>query len=177
MSNTLPNRAERFLGRLRKIREDRGKMAALRRAASTSTLRLAWPVIHDLGEDIGNLAACTIGALYAQHPLEDSKVSGFGATCRRIAANNGLDREIPDSFERRFRRLLASDSAEDVVGQLNAWIRLAASKGIGIHYEKLFWDVLAWENQADRIKLEWARGFWPMRTNSGGELLNEESIT
>jgi len=35
------NRAESFLGRLRKITNDRGKMAALKRAASPSTERQA----------------------------------------------------------------------------------------------------------------------------------------
>lgn len=163
------NRAERYLGRLRKITNDRGKMAALRRAASSSTQREAWPVIHGLGEDIGCLAACSIGALYAAHPEEDTKAFSFGTTCRRIATDNGKEYDIPDSFDRRFRRLLACDSPEDVAGQLKAWIRFASAKGVGVNYVRLFWDLLAWNNHADRIKLDWARGFWPMRKESGAE--------
>jgi CRISPR type I-E-associated protein CasB/Cse2 len=166
-NNDTPNRAARFLERLRKITNDRGKMAALRRAASSGTERQAWPVIYSLGEDIANLAACTVGALYAQHPEEDTNAYSFGVTCRRIATDNGKDFEIPDSFDRRFRRLLACDSAEDVAGQLKAWIRFAAAKGVGVNYESLFWDLLAWNNHADRIKLDWARGFWPMRREAG----------
>jgi len=164
-----PDRAARFLERLRKITNDRGRMAALRRAASPATERDAWPVIHSLGEDIANLAACTIGALYAGHPKEDSDAAGFGTACRRIATDNGKTFEIPDSFDRRFRRLLACDSAEDVAGQLKAWIRFAASKGVGVNYEKLFWDLLSWKNHSDRIKLQWARGFWPMHREEGDE--------
>ncbi len=170
-----PNRAERFLARLRKITIDRGKMAALRRAASSSTERLAWPVIYSLGEDISSLAACTIGALYAQHPEEDGRAFSFGSTCRRIATDNGKEFDIPDSFDRRFRRLLACDSAVDVAGQLNAWIRLASAKGVGVNYEKLFWDILAWNNNSDRIKLDWARGFWPMRQEVNDETVTEEA--
>jgi len=173
-TNDTNNRAERFLGRLRRIKDDRGKMAALRRAASPSTERQAWPVIYGLGEDISSLAACTIGALYAGHPEEDRQAFSFGTTCRRIATNNGKDFEIPDSFERRFRRLLACDSAEDVAGQLKAWIRFASAKGVGVNYERLFWDILAWGNHADRIKLDWARGFWPMRREAGEEPLTAE---
>jgi CRISPR type I-E-associated protein CasB/Cse2 len=163
------NRAERYLGRLRKIANDRGKMAALRRAASSGTQREAWPVIYSLGEDIGCLAACTIGALYAEHPEEDTKAFSFGTTCRRIATGNGKEHDIPDSFDRRFRRLLACVSAEDLAGQLKAWIRFASAKGVGVNYERLFWDLLAWNNRADRIKLDWARGFWPMRKGAGDE--------
>ena len=169
-----PNRAARFLERLRKITNDRGKMATLRRAASFSTERQAWPVIYSLGEDITNLAACTIGALYAQHPMEDTNAFSFGVTCRRIATDNGKDFEIPDSFDRRFRRLLACDSAEDVAGQLKSWIRFAAAKSVGVNYERLFWDLLAWNNHADRIKLDWARGFWPMRRETGEEPATSE---
>jgi len=168
-TNETPDRAERFIGRLRKISNDRGKMAALRRAASPGTERQAWPVIHSLGEDISNLAACTIAALYAQHPEEDSKSFGFGTTCRRIATDNGKDFEIPDSFDRRFRRLLACDSAEDLAGQLKAWIRFASAKGVGVNYGRLFWDLLSWKNHADDIKLRWARGFWPMRKEASEE--------
>src|SRR4051812_8875048 len=100
-----PTRAARFICALRKAQGDRGKMAALRRAASPSTIHQAWPVIHSLGEDLRNHAACTIAALFAEHPREDVDARGFGATCRRIATDNGRERDIPESFERRFRRL------------------------------------------------------------------------
>jgi len=173
MSTTIDttNRAERFLERLRKIANDRGKMAALRRATIASMERQAWPVIHSLGEDISNLAARAIGAFYAEHPVEDCKAFSFGTTCRRIATDSGGEFDVPDSFDRRFRRLLACDSAEDVVRQLRAWIRFASSKGVAVNYEKLFWDILAWDNNSERIKLSWARGFWPARREaSEGEV-------
>jgi CRISPR type I-E-associated protein CasB/Cse2 len=174
-TNETPNRAERFLGRLRKITNDRGKMAALRRAASSRTERQAWPVIYSLGEDISSHAACTIAALYAEHPEEDSKAFSFGTTCRHIALTGVTDFKIPDSFDSRFRRLLACDSAEDAAGQLKAWIRFAKAKGVGVNYEKLFWDLLSWGNHADRIKLDWARGFWPARKETSEESTTEEA--
>lgn len=70
--------------------------------------------------------------------------------------------------------MLACDSAEDVAGQLKAWIRFASAKGVGVNYEKLFWDILAWNNNSDRIKLDWARGFWPMRKEASEEPATEE---
>lgn len=168
-------RASCFLAALRKTKDDRGKMAALRRAASPSTMREAWPVIHGLGEDIRNHAACTIGALFAQHPAEDRESTSFGATCRRIATDNGREREIPESFERRFRRLLACDSAEDVSGQLNAWIRFAATRGIGVNYERLFNDLRYWKQSKDEIRVRWATGFWPARRDAEEQSGNDVS--
>lgn len=165
-TDTPTTRAARFMAALRKAQPDRGKMAALRRAASPSTAREAWPVIHSLGEDIRNHAACTIGALFAGHPVEDRDAYSFGVTCRRVATDNGRERDIPESFERRFRRLLACDSAEDVAGQLKAWIRFAAARGVGVNYEQLFWDLLTWETKGDRTKMTWATGFWPARRDA-----------
>lgn len=172
-TNETPDRAGRFLAGLRKITNDRGKMAALRRAASPATERQAWPVIASLGEDLENLAACTVGALFAEHPVEVA--DGLGGTCRRIATDNGKAFDVPESFDRRFRRLLACDSAEDVAGQLKAWIRFAAKANVGVNYEKLFWNLMSWGNHSDRIKLEWARGFWPMRAEASEAPAGEEA--
>ena len=165
-TDTSTTRAARFMAALRKAQPDRGKMAALRRAASPSTAREAWPVIHSLGEDLRNHAACTVGALFAGHPVEDREAFSFGVTCRRIATDNGREREIPESFERRFRRLLACHSAEDVAGQLKAWIRFAAARNVGVNYERLFNDLAYWENSADEIRVRWATGFWPARRDA-----------
>lgn len=167
-------RAARFLAALRKAQSDRGKMAALRRASSPGTARQAWPVIHSLGEDIRSHAALTVGALFAEHPNEDDALS-FGVTCRRIATDKGREREIPESFERRFRRLIACDTAEDVAGQLKSWIRFASAKGVGVNYERLFNDLAYWEKSAEDIRLRWATGFWPVRRETEELTITKEA--
>ena len=156
-------RAANFVERLRGIENDRGKMAALRRGLSEATRHEAWPVIASLGQDFAWVAPRTVAALFAVHPRVDLQASSFGATCRRIATDNGREFEIPESFERRFRRLLACDSAEDVAGQLTAWVRFADKLDIGLNYERLFQDLDGWRFSVDRIKLRWARDFWPAR--------------
>ena len=123
-------RAAQFVGALRRARNDRGKLAALRRGL-TDNPRMhvdAWPVVAGLGGDIGQRVFVATAALFATHP-EESNARNFGETCRRIAQGDG--KEIADSFERRFRRLLACDDVADVTGQLRSWVRLAASKGVG----------------------------------------------
>jgi CRISPR type I-E-associated protein CasB/Cse2 len=153
------DRAASFVGALRRARNDRGKLAALRRGL-TDNAQLhvaAWPVVAGLGGDIGQPVFITVAALFASHP-EESNARSFGETCRRISL--GDSREIPDSFQSRFRRLLACGDVADVTGQLRSWIRLAASKGVGVNYESLFADLWNWPWYADEIRVKWAKSFW-----------------
>lgn len=166
---TPKDRAADFVGALRHVRNDRGKLAALRRGL-TDNPRLhvdAWPVIAGLGGDIRQPAYVAIAALFASHP-EEANTRNFGETCRRIAQVDG--KEIPESFERRFRRLLTCDSVDDVIRQLRSWIRLADSKGVGVNYENLFADLWNWPWYADGIRVKWATSFW-----QSGELASAES--
>lgn len=158
---TPKDRAIAFVGALREIRNDRGKRAALRRGL-TDNPRMhvdAWPVVASLGGNIGQPVFVTLAALFAMHP-EDSNARNFGETCYAIARKDSSDGKIPASFETRFRRLLASGEVADVAGQLRSWIRLAASKGVGVNYENLFADLWNWPWYADEIRVKWAKSFW-----------------
>ena len=156
---TPKERAAEFVGALRRACDDRGKRAALRRGLSDNRRMHvdAWPVVASLGGDIGKPVFVAIAALFATHP-EESKARNFGETCRCIAQGDGKD--IAESFERRFRRLLACGDVGDVIDQLRAWVRLAASKGVGLNYEALFVDLWNWPWYADDIRVNWARSFW-----------------
>jgi CRISPR type I-E-associated protein CasB/Cse2 len=156
---TPKERAAAFVGALRSIRNDRGKLAALRRGLTDNPqLQVdAWPVVAGLGGDISQPVFVTVAALFASHP-EEANARSFGETCRRIALGDGWD--IPDSFQGRFRRLLAAGDVGDVTGQLRSWIRLAASKGVGVNYENLFADLWNWPWYADDIRVKWAKSFW-----------------
>jgi CRISPR type I-E-associated protein CasB/Cse2 len=48
----------------------------------------------------------------------------------------------------------------DVIEQLRSWVRLAASKGVGVNYESLFADLWNWPWYADEIRVKLARAFW-----------------
>lgn len=152
-------RAMEFVEALRRIQKDRGKMAALRRSL-TDNPRMhvdAWPVIASLGGNIDQPVYGTIAGLFALHPKE-SEARNFGETCRAIAEND--QKEVPESFERRFRRLLSSNDTVDLAGQLRAWTQLASSRSVGINFEKLFSDLWNWQWYADEIRVRWASSFW-----------------
>jgi CRISPR type I-E-associated protein CasB/Cse2 len=163
-----PNRnpkelASRFVGGLRRISQDRGKLAALRRGLIKNP-RLhvdAYPVIASLGGDLGNPLFLAIASLYASHPSE-SNARNLGETCRQIGLTDSKD--VAESTERRFRRLLASGDLDDLIDQLRSWIRLASSKGVALNYESLFADLWNWRFYAEDIRVQWARSFW----HSGG---------
>ena len=168
---TPKDRAAAFVGALRRTRNDRGKLAALRRGL-TDNPRMhvdAWPVVASLGGDIGQPVFVTVAALFASHP-EESNARNFGETCRRIGLGDGKD--MPASFQSRFRRLLASGDVDDVTGQLRSWMRLAASKGVGVNYESLFADLWNWPWYADEIRVKWAKSFW-----HSGEITAKETLT
>jgi CRISPR type I-E-associated protein CasB/Cse2 len=150
-------RAEQFVAALRRARNDRGKLAALRRGLSPATVMDAWPVVAGLGGDIGQPVFVVTAALFASHP-EESNARNFGETCHRIAQGDG--KEIAESFERRFRRLLACADAEDVMDQLRSWVRFAAGKNVGVNYEGLMFDLMLWNKYADDVRVRWAKSFW-----------------
>lgn len=173
MSRPQPSdRAARFVEALRRVQSDRGKMASLRRGLSPSTVMDCWPVIASVGGQIGlpgESVYVDIAALFAAHPME-SDARNLGETCREIALAESSDDKVPESHERRFRRLLACDGAEDLAAQLRTWIRLAASKGVGINYESLFDDLAWWNTSAERIRVRWARAFWRSGVESEASL-------
>jgi CRISPR system Cascade subunit CasB len=170
MSSHVPSdRATCFIQALRRAQNDRGKMASLRRGLSSATVMDAWPVIAALGGQIGQPGESVhldIAALFATHPQE-SKARNFGETCRAIAEPDASGK-IPESHERRFRRLLACDRTQDLSGQLRSWVRMAASKGVGLNYENLFDDLAWWNSSAERTRVRWARSFW--RSNSESDV-------
>jgi CRISPR system Cascade subunit CasB len=176
-SKTNPkSHAAHFVGGLRRLRHDRGKLAALRRGlVDNPRLHMdAYPLIASLGGDIGNSVFTAIAALYATHP-EESSFRNFGETCRWIAKAD--TKEIAESTERRFRRLLASGNADDVIGQLRSWIRLAASKGVPVNYESLFADLSNWRFYAEDIRIQWAKAFWQAGESADetGQMTSEAS--
>ncbi len=180
MSKPKPSeRAARFVGRLRAIKNDRGKMASLRRGLSPATVMDAWPVVASLGGDIGQPGESVhvdIAALFATHP-EESKARNFGETCRTIALADSSDNTLPESYERRFRRLLACGDVSDLAAQLRAWVRLATKKSgkAGVNYESLFTDLWNWRWYADDIRVQWARSFWRSGSDAEASVTNETS--
>lgn len=155
-----------FLAGLRKITRDRYKRAVLRRAFRIGLQPQTWSILSALGDGVSHQAALTIATLYAEHPKVELGDLSLGFTCRRIATNMSASQEVPDMFNCQFRRLLDCDSLEEVDIQLKGWIRAAYATGLGVNYELLFRDLLSWNTSAERVKENWACGFWLVPTDT-----------
>lgn len=149
MSTNRPDPNEtgaRVLAYLRQLKNDRGAMADLRCALNPAKLPRAWPLLGRIG-GIGNPRIETVAGLFAYHP-DETHIGNLGATCLRLKRQN-------ESFDGRFRRLLACDR-DEICERLRPVILAAKAKGIPVNYQQLFVDLYWWES----AKARWAQEYW-----------------
>jgi len=139
--------ASRLLAHLRRLSNDRGAMADLRRALIPAQRHRAWPLLARCG-GIDEARFETVAGLFAHHPDETS-AGNLGTTCRQLSGQHS-------SFEGRFRRLLGCDR-DNICEHIRPVVFAAAAKGIRINYEQLFIDLWYW---SDKVKARWAMEYW-----------------
>ena len=137
----------RLLAYLRQFKNDRGAMADLRCALNPVKLPRAWPLLARVG-GIANPRVEAVAGLFAYHP-DETHTGNLGTTCLRLKEQN-------ESFDARFRRLLACDR-DEICERLRPVILAAKPKGIQINYEELYADLCYW---GDNVKARWAREYW-----------------
>ena len=148
MSTTSPpERAAAIMNLLRSWQHDRGAMSNLRCALTPARRHRAWPLLARIG-GIDDVVAETVAGCYAYHPEEASE-GNFGDTCRTLAGEH-------NSFDARFRRLLACDR-EELCKRVCPVVFAAKSKGIRVNYERLAADLLWW---SDGVRTTWAQSYW-----------------
>ncbi|MCS6805131.1 MAG: type I-E CRISPR-associated protein Cse2/CasB [Acidobacteriota bacterium] len=154
--------AAQFLKYLRQLKNDRGAMADLRRALNPAQRHRAWPLLARFG-GIGNARYETVAGLFAHHP-EETNAGNLGTTCRQLGAEH-------NTFEGRFRRLLACDR-EEICDHIRPVVFVAKSKGVPVNYEQLFVDLWYW---SDAVKVRWAAEFWgaPASEETGAPAITE----
>jgi hypothetical protein len=146
-STSPPERAAAILALVRSLQHDRGAMSNLRCALSTARRHRAWPLLARIG-GIDDPVAETLAGCFAYHP-DETRAGNLGDTCRALAGAH-------NSFDARFRRLLACDRAE-LCDRIRPVILAAKSKGIPVNYETLGADLLWW---GDRVRTRWAQAYW-----------------
>lgn len=144
-----------LIERLIKACDDRGSRAGLRRFWSPATLHYAYPVLGRLGiPNPGNPDAIT-AALYAVSPHHASNGLRIGQACRKLAGDKGLE-----SFERHFRRLLASGDLQEVGGQLHRIFKRLERESISLDYQEVLKNLRFWKSYSETVKARWAMDFW-----------------
>lgn len=172
---------ERFAKRLYRLSkrapsdgEARARLARLRRAIGRrGTDPLAF---RDIGGDLPRGLSdkerdtyLLVATLYALHAAKSDQPwyggyvgteSSFGTSCGRLKGGSG-------SMDLRFAALLDA-RREDLPYRLRQAVALlAASKNdVGIRYEILLRDLLAWDNPGRKVQREWAADYWTPNARS-----------
>ena len=163
---------DKFLDWVKDIKDDRGKLAELRRGLSDTTQDQAWehliPFCSDFDTDAAHRAVwCTVGGLAAilvPNGLDSRESWNNLGTTMRTLARGGEDDEAKalKSFEPKFRRLLSCDDTVSLCNLVVGIGRTAAVKGVPMNPWALFWDLWNWDDPDKReaIRLKWAKQYY-----------------
>jgi CRISPR type I-E-associated protein CasB/Cse2 len=152
--STITDPNTHFLDHLRKVTEDRGKRAALRRYWSPVTRHQAYPILGEL-RALDDKRKTLIATLYAEHPEHRPNI-GIGTAARQL----GKPKDGEHPYERHFRRLLACESDENLGQQLHRLVKRLAREAIGLDYADLHKRLNFWANYREEVKVRWAAEFW-----------------
>ncbi len=159
------NHDNSFVARLRRWTADRGALANLRSGlrSQSALRRRAWPLLAQLGplakedgrEDPMLTVRRTVAGLWAANSESHRAGSGnFGVTCYKLRGDH-------ESFDLRFRRLLACDDRDELCERLVPVALAAQAKGITVDYDNLFIDLQYFaEAGRDRVRTRWAQAYW-----------------
>lgn len=146
-----------FIGMLRKLKNDAGAMATLRRglAHEPGEYVPAFPYVAPfVAEESNELPFFLTASLFAAHP-EESEKGDFGLAFKTMANLAGAS----DSIELRFKALLQC-RGEELRIHLRSAISMLASKSIPVNYNELFRAIHYWENPEKFIQKQWAKSYW-----------------
>jgi CRISPR system Cascade subunit CasB len=157
MNTTHSNKADAFVARLKRWKDDRGALANLRCGLRPRLRSRAWPLLAQLCSLESQLLVIyeTVAGLWAMDPESHrAGIGNLGATCRKLRGDH-------ESFDLRFRRLLDCDNREELCERLVPIAVAAQAKGIALDYEELFQDLQFYAGHGrDRVRIGWAQAYW-----------------
>ncbi|MEX1119687.1 MAG: type I-E CRISPR-associated protein Cse2/CasB [Terrimicrobiaceae bacterium] len=153
---------EFIISAMMRVCKDRASASCLKKYWSRETRHYSFPVLGNLGlRDPDGADARTV-ALYAIHPDHSPQSAGLGHALRKLDGGSG-------NMDSRVRRLLASDTIEDVTLQIRRLLPLLSRDGIGVNYNHLLWDLRKWNQSSEGVKTGWGRGYWMSEKEEHGE--------
>ena len=160
-----------FIEDLKKIAKDRGNRAALRCYWSTATQHKAYSLLAQLGA-LKSEPRTILAALYAEHAKRenfnaDLPQQDIGKAAREIGKDK-FKKDEKHPYEMHFRRLLASNSFDELARQLHRLVKRLEREQIGLDYEQLLINLFTWKKadkvdepqKREKIKIGWAADFW-----------------
>ncbi|MCC7373381.1 MAG: type I-E CRISPR-associated protein Cse2/CasB [Verrucomicrobiales bacterium] len=152
---------------------DRGVLATLRAWSRSASQYRAYGTLADLfnragigADGLDDPIWTAIPTLYAWHQRHDLTIGGgFGKT---LGLHAGAKRK---SFDAHFRRLLACEKIEDLIGLLPRYVRRVGrpeTKGTPIDFVLLYRDLRRWSQSpesARAVKVRWAGEYYAESLN------------
>ena len=157
-NDEIEGNANRLLEFLWKSSQNRGIMADLKRGLNEDTQNRAWPHIAsfcDLRDNRARIITQTVAAGFAICG-ESMSIGNLGLTMKKIAAGT-IDGDGKSPYDAKFRRLLSSDSVDEICGFLPGIIKAAQTKSVSIDFNRLYKDLWYW---GTKVKLNWANAYW-----------------
>lgn len=149
-----------FIDFLKKLKREKNRaaMAHLRRGLGkpAGTTTEMYPYIGKFLPKEPNYkyenALYLVGSLFGLYSDAKNTKENFGSSMLQIEGVGG-------SIEKRFVALLNANY-EDLHQHLRQAVGLIKAKEKPINWERLFTDIMYWENDNRKVQQDWARGFW-----------------
>lgn len=150
-------------------KDDTAFRAAMTRADNPQTEYQSWRYLIELGEvdlkiDWQRRAYALVGAAIARERTTKEGTQSLGEALKMCCIKPG---EVDDSVDRRFRRIMACDSREELITVLRQIIRyLQSNEKVSLKYGKLLDDIRYF---GERVKTDWAKAFYPKKSEMSEE--------
>jgi CRISPR type I-E-associated protein CasB/Cse2 len=152
---------------LQRLQRDRGAMAALRKALIPTQRQFSYRYLSRLGctfeHDRDVLRFSILAHFWGHHPSHSNTTGNLGRSMRKIT---GGDEKHP--FNKRFERIIACDSLEELAGQLQGNVSLLKRAGVAIDFNQFADDLYWFTRTPDRVKLRWSGGFYVEHPDEAG---------
>ncbi|MBV5304897.1 MAG: type I-E CRISPR-associated protein Cse2/CasB [Chlorobium sp.] len=146
---------------IERIKQNKGVVAALRRADNPATEYQCWEYLAafhiDLEKPWVRLPFATVAAAVAKAKIEHNGSIGIGNAIARCYEDGSQS----DQAKAKLRRLLACDSIEEVCRILRPLFSLIDARGGAVvDYARLLEQLLKFYWDSQRVKTEWAQEFY-----------------
>jgi len=153
---------------LMRNKDDRGKMATLRKALIPHQAQYTWPLLHPyggVGDKYKARAIQTIAGLFAYHPNNTDKEENFGNLCRQLLDDDEIKKMREGEsgpISKHFQYVLAADG-EEIFARVSRIVRRAkrSDSPLPVNYQQLLNDLTDWNSyKKEWIKTDWGKSFW-----------------
>lgn len=153
MENKMATKVENFVNYVTKAvaSDDKQLLSALKKGDNPATAYYAWGYLNRFVDITNDIITEPYALVAASIVKTKSKSNGHNSLGRCISKCGN---------EARLRKLLSSDTTDDLCKQLRPILRLIESKSVSIDYISLLYDLSKFQYDDEQIKAKWAKDFY-----------------